>query len=302
MTPRIMVTPVIMTVPMAVIVLAIVFGIRAIAKRQNTVSEQRTPRYAAPNRGPSSGGGASMRRFFWGVVIGLIFVLALTTGVRQVRMEPLTAARVYESAQMREAAEQEMQAVTEKTEILAPPPSGYKTSARPPAWFKPEPHPTADAAPKWHATIPQSTFPSVRELNPRDELLESIAGRLQADLHLHAAPSRGFVSNSRYVRTIKTERKTLDEKDPKYGEVETITTEVELTPDGWQELGRMERFARSETRMEWAARGLGLFTVLLGAIAAFVRLDDWTKGYYSGRLFLAATSIVAGLGFAILSV
>jgi hypothetical protein len=40
--------------------------------------------------------------------------------------------------------------------------------------------------------------------------------------------------------------------------------------------------------MELAGRGLGLLTLLLGAVAAYIRLDDWTKGYYSGRLFLAA--------------
>ena len=62
-----------------------------------------------------------------------------------------------------------------------------------------------------------------------------------------------------------------------------------MTPHGWQELSRLERADRSGERMEEAARGLGLLTVLLGAVAAYVRLDEWTKGYYSGRLFLAAT-------------
>ena len=51
--------------------------------------------------------------------------------------------------------------------------------------------------------------------------------------------------------------------------------------------------------MAWAACGLGLLTILLGGIAAYIRLDEWTKGYYSGRLFLAASALATGLAFLI---
>jgi len=50
------------------------------------------------------------------------------------------------------------------------------------------------------------------------------------------------------------------------------------------------------TRARTAALGLGLVTVLLGAVAGYVRLDEWTKGYYTGRLFLAAVAVVVAAG------
>lgn len=55
-------------------------------------------------------------------------------------------------------------------------------------------------------------------------------------------------------------------------------------------------------RMDAAGRGVALLTVLLGAVAGFVRLDEWTKGYYTkrlgalmGGLVLAATALIVSV-------
>jgi hypothetical protein len=165
-------------------------------------------------------------------------------------------------------------------------------------WFKaPSPAPPEPPKRPWQATIDQSTFPSVPSMNPRDKFRDTIVHRLQDELHLHTLPPPRFADNPIWVSKVEMERKTLEEKDPNYGEVEVIRYEVELTAEGWSELGRLERADRAAFRMELAALGLGLFTTLLGVIAAYVRLDEWTKGYYSGRLLLAAVALVAGVGF-----
>jgi hypothetical protein len=278
-------------------IIAIALGLSAIARRRGLSRLQRMKAnliVTVPTRGQSSGG-KPMRHFVWGVVVVLIVLAALTASVRPSRVykfDPLTnqwGPDISDPAIMIAQAENH-------TVVLAQPPQPPKPPHKPKNWLKPDRPAAVDSGPRWQATIEQSTFPSVRELNPRDKLLETIAQRLESDLHLPGPPPREFVANQQWVRVAKTERKTLEEKDPKYGDVLVITSDVELTPDGWRELGRLERADRSQSRMELAAGGLGLLTILLGAIAAYIRLDDWTKGYYSGRLFLLATLVVGGFG------
>lgn len=149
-------------------------------------------------------------------------------------------------------------------------------------------------------TIEQPTFPAASEVNTRDELYEKIADRLKWDLLLHRPPSPKFLNNAAYVRVEEVGREEHQDRDPKLGELVTVRYGVELTSAGLAELDREQRADRAGNRMEFAARGLGILTVLLGAIAAYVRLDDWTKGYYSGRLFLALTAIVLTAGAGII--
>ena len=64
-------------------------------------------------------------------------------------------------------------------------------------------------------------------------------------------------------------------------------------------LGREQRAERSEERMEFAARGLGVLTVLLGVIAAYIRLDEWTKGYYTRWLAVGAAGFLTAVGLSV---
>jgi len=43
------------------------------------------------------------------------------------------------------------------------------------------------------------------------------------------------------VRINEKDRETLKDKDPKYGKVQHVRYEVELSSDGWQRLGDLER-------------------------------------------------------------
>ena len=76
--------------------------------------------------------------------------------------------------------------------------------------------------------------------------------------------------------------------------------ELKLTPDTWQMIAEDERNTHIKERMGILAAIIAGVTVLLGCVAGYVRLDEATKGYYSGRLRLAAVVvlILAGCGIA----
>jgi hypothetical protein len=154
----------------------------------------------------------------------------------------------------------------------------------------------AEPAVKWQGIIEQHTFSAAPEVNSQTDLLEKVGSHLQRQLQLRKVPNPQFVGNPAWVRIAEMDRETHEEKDPKYGEVVTVRYAVELTQQGWSELGREQRAERAGSRLEFAARGLGLLTVLLGAVAGYIRVDEWTKGYYSGRLFLGAAALTVVLG------
>jgi hypothetical protein len=62
------------------------------------------------------------------------------------------------------------------------------------------------------------------------------------------------------------------------------------------ELVQIERESRMRGRMQILARGLAVAVAALFAIAGYVRLDEWSKGYYSGLLKAVAVLAVAGIG------
>jgi hypothetical protein len=120
-------------------------------------------------------------------------------------------------------------------------------------------------------------------------------------LRLRAVPPASFVTATSYVRISETGRDAI-QHDADIGDYVPVRYHVELTNDGWQKLSQLERAGRADERFGLAARGLGLLTVLLGAVAGLVRMDELTKGYYTGRLFVVAAAAVAGIGWLIVSI
>ena len=305
--------------PMMVLLIAAVIGaVLAMSRRRTVVIPARRLRY--PSRYPaaypvvtpaSSGGG---RRYIWGVVIVL---LVLTVGSYRLRSIPSQRAAVM---------------IAESKQPWSPPlPPAYKTAttvvqpedkAAPPA-FQPEdkaaplvirpseppPHkrgnylkpPPVNAPPHWQADFDHARVLSENENTDAVRLGTEVTKRLFTELPLRTLPPDHFVANPVWVRINETVRDAV-QHDPQIGEYVHVRYHAELTADGWQELSRIERAARAEERMGFAVRGLGLMAVLLGAVAGYVRLDEWSKGYYSGRLFLAATALVAGAGWLVVTV
>jgi hypothetical protein len=65
-----------------------------------------------------------------------------------------------------------------------------------------------------------------------------------------------------------------------------------------EQLAHIERETRMSHRMQILARSLMVIVAGLFAIAGYVRLDEWSKGYYSGLLKAIAVIAVVGIGFA----
>ncbi len=249
-------------------------------------------RPVVPPMAVQSGGG--VRRYVWGVVIVLIVMAAAvkTVAVRTqsdappafVPADPADVAGVPPLPPEAQPAQ-----VVVKAEGRRKPRDWWKSD-------KPAPPVVEPAALPREWTVERGTVLS--QADSRDAVLETVRQFLETTLHLEQPPAAKFVGNSRWVRIEEQKREPIGQKAG--GEdVYRITYRVELTPQGVAELAREERSGRVGERMDLAARGLGLLTVLLGAVAGYVRLDEWTKGYYSGRLLLVAAAVVLTAGAAI---
>jgi hypothetical protein len=90
---------------------------------------------------------------------------------------------------------------------------------------------------------------------------------------------------------------TSDGKD--LGPGKQISLAFELPGDFIREMAQKERGYRMGDRMDLLARGLAMIVAGLFAISGYVRLDDWSKGYFSGALKTIAVLTVVGAGAAI---
>lgn len=92
-------------------------------------------------------------------------------------------------------------------------------------------------------------------------------------------------------------------KDEKSGEDlgSAFKVEMNLQMDNSfvEQLAQRERESRMTQRMHILARGLAVMVAGLFAIAGYVRLDEWSKGYYSGLLKAVAVVAVVGIGLAV---
>lgn len=78
-----------------------------------------------------------------------------------------------------------------------------------------------------------------------------------------------------------------------------VTAHAKLTPEAAAHLLRMEQHVVSEFRVVFLAKVLaGLLAVML-TVATYVRLDEWSKGYYTGWLRLAAAGFIAASAFSL---
>ena len=137
------------------------------------------------------------------------------------------------------------------------------------------------------STIIESTMQATKELATKDALEQAQAWLIHT-LGLSYAPAPEFIRAR--MKNFKDEPgKTV----PEIGPTTKVSFELELTRAAWEELAATERDTLTMTRMGWLARLVAIFTVLLGSVAGYIRLDEYTKGYYTGRLRVLAVAVVA---------
>jgi hypothetical protein len=140
---------------------------------------------------------------------------------------------------------------------------------------------------------------SATETEAWDDVWDQAQNRVTHELHLLHVPSRETLSDPS-----KVHRDYEEEKGPTVegvGEVVRVHLRLGITAAGWHELAETERSTRAQERMNVVARGLAVLTALLGAVAGYIRVDEWTKGYYTGRLRLAVIALVALAAVAVIA-
>jgi hypothetical protein len=119
----------------------------------------------------------------------------------------------------------------------------------------------------------------------RDELLVFLRNQKPP---IEWTPSRDFV-RKHLARKWDTESSMhLDD----VGEIVQVRLDLEITPADKHMFGEKDRHHRVETRMTWLGKAFAGFVVLLTAIAGYVRLDEWSKGYFTGALRFAAVAVL----------
>jgi hypothetical protein len=83
------------------------------------------------------------------------------------------------------------------------------------------------------------------------------------------------------------------------GELYQVRLNLELNSEGQKEVEIEAREFLVHQRMLLLGRGVGMLVLVLGGIAAFIRVNDWTKGYLTFPLRLLTIALAAAGIFAI---
>jgi len=128
-----------------------------------------------------------------------------------------------------------------------------------------------------------------------ESAIEKARAQVTHDLGLSVPVSREFI-----CERLKKDQHEEPLKDFVPGrQAYKVTLDLAMTRGTYLELAEADRAVTVSDRMEGVARVLSIVVIALGAVAGYVRLDDFTKGYYTGRLRLVTIAIVAAATFAI---
>jgi hypothetical protein len=129
-----------------------------------------------------------------------------------------------------------------------------------------------------------------------DDATDRATNALTHELELSHVPSRDYVRKRLVANYTENKGPTIEG----VGDTFIVKYDLELTREMWRELAQYERATRVQERMGGLARVIAIMTVLLGCIAGYIRLDEYTKGYYTGRLraLTLAFAVVASVSIA----
>lgn len=94
---------------------------------------------------------------------------------------------------------------------------------------------------------------------------------------------------TKMLRNQQEEERTFDND---VGRLRRFVLEVQITPEVRDHLLKQDRELRTQQRMLWLGKVLSGLVIFLAAAAIYFRLDEWTKGYYSTWLTVAAAGII----------
>jgi len=100
------------------------------------------------------------------------------------------------------------------------------------------------------------------------------------------------------LRNLDVSTKHEEYQSNTLGTLHRVTLRVEVGEADLQKLLQLDQQERVRQRQLWTGKALLLFVALLAVLALFFRLEEATRGYYSGPLkaglFLALSAVAAG--------
>jgi hypothetical protein len=134
----------------------------------------------------------------------------------------------------------------------------------------------------------------------KDYALEKVKDRVEKHLRRQAPglewfPPKDYI-NDHFLKEPAQRRADQDQEVDNVNNVQCWEWTVEVTPQDWEEILRHNRDIRVQRRMGLLGKILAGLLVLLGVAVGYVRLDEWTKGFYTIWLRLAAGGILAAAG------
>lgn len=108
----------------------------------------------------------------------------------------------------------------------------------------------------------------------------------------HWSPSSSYIE-----RKLLVEQPKVSAVDKRVGPDESVTmyvatAELSVSEHAWREMLRIVRHDEARQRQWFLAKGLLALLAFLGSTAAYYRLDDFTKGYYTRWLQVGAVTTV----------
>jgi|SRR6516164_104079 hypothetical protein len=136
------------------------------------------------------------------------------------------------------------------------------------------------------------------EENARLNALDKSKDQLTVYLHnlnppVEWVPSDDFIEKS---LKLEWEKQVPEERYIHEGLTHKVRLVMEVTPKNRNELWSMDKSLRIEQRQFSVLKILAVVVAVLLAVAGYVRLDEWSKGYYTTWLRLGAASIVGAAG------
>lgn len=132
------------------------------------------------------------------------------------------------------------------------------------------------------------------------DALDKTSGLVNRYFHEHL-PGLKWPISSEFI-----ESRLVDASPPKTrefpepaGTMTQMNWHVRITPEHQTLVLQQDRRFRMEHRMIWLGQVLAAVMALLATGAAYIRLDEASKGYYTGWLRLGATALVASAGMSL---
>jgi hypothetical protein len=98
-----------------------------------------------------------------------------------------------------------------------------------------------------------------------------------------------------YVQREVAKKEHLETVERSFGPMKKLYTLIEFSPTVDSELRQRWTEYERKSRLATVSAGTGGVVGLLGLIYGLLRVDTWTKGYYTKRLFLGVPAAIIGL-------